>query len=88
MLTSKQQETEQDNRLEANDFLSYDEAIDGVVAALAGKGLNGKVGEPDVFTIIKHNGKNDRFGNKLLDVIIHIGSPKQDILNDVNTLLP
>lgn len=86
MLNSNQQ-TQQDNRLEANDFLSYDEAIDGVVAALAGKGLNGVDGEPDVFVIIKHNGKVNAQGDKFLDAIIHIGTPKQDILNDVNQML-
>lgn len=87
MLKSNQQ-TQQDNRMEANDFLSFDDAMDAAVTAIAGKGFNGVAGEPDVFIIIKHNGKVDSTGDKYLDAIIHIGTPKQDILNDVNQMLP
>lgn len=89
MLTANQQQAQQvvNNRMEANGFLSFDDAMDAAVAAIAGQGFNGVQGEPDVFIIIKHNGTVNANGDKFLDAIIHIGTPKQDILNDVNQML-
>lgn len=87
MLKSNQQ-TQQDNRLEATGFLTFDEAIDGAIQALADKNIQGVRGEPDIFIIVRHNGDINGAGDKLIDVIAHIGAPKQDILNDVNQMLP
>lgn len=87
MLRSNNTATKQE-RIDASGFTSFDIAVDAVLDQLESRGLGGMDNEPDVVIVLRHNGTVDASGNKGIDVIAHIGSTKEQILQDMQTTLP
>lgn len=81
MLRTAQSAETSYQRLIANDYQTFDDAIEAAVYALEQQGIQGVAGEPDITIILQHNGK--LLGNdKLIDAIIYIGATKEQISND------
>lgn len=88
MLRSKSNAVTKQERIDASGFDGFDTAIDAMLEQLEQRGLQGTDGEPNVVIILCHNGAVDGNGDKLIDIIAHIGSTKEQILQDMQTTLP
>lgn len=87
MLRSKSNAITKQERIDASGFDGFDTAIGAMLEQLEQRGLQGIDGEPNVVIVLRHNGTVDGNGDKLIDVIAHIGSTKEQILQDMQTTL-
>lgn len=90
MLTSKgAQPAQQKEKLEADNFYAFDDALDAVTDQLSAKGIVGVDGEPDVVILLRHNGNVATVGNvdKLISVTAYIGYTKEEIAADIPSLV-
>lgn len=87
-LRSGQATTTQGEKIDASGFLNPDEAIDGIISELEKRNLAGVQGEPDITIIMYHNGTITSGGDKMLDVAAYIGFTKQQIIEDLQAVLP
>lgn len=76
-------------RFEANNLISFQEALDQGLTELENQGFNGAEGEPNVSIVIRQSEMIDQnTGNKLVDAIIYIDAQLPEIANDLNTRQP
>lgn len=87
MLRSNNKTAVKQERIDASGFAGFDTAIDAILEQLEQRGLQGIDGEPNVVIVLRHNGTVDGNGDKLIDIIAHIGSTKEQILQDMQTTL-
>lgn len=77
--------TNKSQSFETNNIASFGDALQSALDAVESQNLNGSVGEPDVYIILKHNG-NANGDDKLVDAKVFIGAMPQEVANYINPM--